>query len=191
MIAAIPGRVLGLINGIIEREGDYVDHPNDRGGPTRFGITQAVARADGYRGGMRDFPRDRAVRIYLDQYYEGPGFHRLIVSFPRLTEELVDTGVNMGPARAARFLQRVLNVLNRQARDYRDIEVDGRIGPQTAGAAQAFHARRGKAAELVLLRLVEGLQATRYVEICEADRTQEDFLFGWALHRIGNVKEEA
>ena len=47
----------GLIDGLIEREGGYVDHPADKGGPTCFGITQAVARAQGYAGPMRELPR--------------------------------------------------------------------------------------------------------------------------------------
>ncbi len=39
-----------LIDALIEREGGYVNHPDDKGGPTCFGITEAVARAQGYRG---------------------------------------------------------------------------------------------------------------------------------------------
>ena len=27
------------------KEGGYVDHPSDKGGPTRWGITQTTARA--------------------------------------------------------------------------------------------------------------------------------------------------
>ena len=42
-----------LIDAVIDREGGYVDHPADKGGPTRFGITQAVARAHGYAEAMR------------------------------------------------------------------------------------------------------------------------------------------
>ena len=53
-----------LIDALIEREGGYVNHPADRGGPTCFGITEAVARAHGYRGAMRQLPRDEAVAIY-------------------------------------------------------------------------------------------------------------------------------
>ena len=31
-----------LISDIIRREGGYVNHPDDRGGPTNYGITQAT-----------------------------------------------------------------------------------------------------------------------------------------------------
>ena len=36
-----------LVDGLIEREGGYVANPADKGGPTCFGITEAVARANG------------------------------------------------------------------------------------------------------------------------------------------------
>ena len=52
-----------LINALIEREGGYSNHPADKGGPTCFGITESVARAHGYRGAMKDLPRDEAVAI--------------------------------------------------------------------------------------------------------------------------------
>ena len=51
-----------LLDGLIEREGGYVNHPADRGGPTCWGITEAVARAHGYRGSMRNLPRAEAAR---------------------------------------------------------------------------------------------------------------------------------
>ena len=34
-----------IIEGILGKEGGYVDHPSDKGGPTRWGITQTTARA--------------------------------------------------------------------------------------------------------------------------------------------------
>ena len=36
-----------LVDGVIDREGGYVDNPADKGGATCFGITEAVARANG------------------------------------------------------------------------------------------------------------------------------------------------
>ena len=62
----------GLIDALIEREGGYVDHPADKGGPTCFGITQAVARAHGYAGPMRQLPRSEAVAIYRRLYWLRP-----------------------------------------------------------------------------------------------------------------------
>lgn len=180
-----------MIAQVIEREGDYVDHPSDPGGKTRYGITERVARANGYGGDMRALPRELAVRIYLDQYYVGPGFHRVAAHMPALAEELVDTGVNMGTGRAAGFVQRALNALNRQGRDYPDLTIDNQFGPQSVGALLALKQKRGRDAEKVLLRLCECFQGTRYVEICEGKPSSEDFLFGWVLNRIGNVAEPA
>ncbi len=36
-----------LIDEVIGREGGYSNHPADRGGPTRWGVTEKVARAHG------------------------------------------------------------------------------------------------------------------------------------------------
>ena len=63
-----------LIDALIEREGGYVDHPADKGGPTCFGITEAVARAHGYRGAMRQLPREEAAAIYRRLYWLRPRF---------------------------------------------------------------------------------------------------------------------
>ena len=57
-----------LIDAVIDREGRYVNHPADRGGPTCWGITEAVARAQGYAGPMRDLPRSEAASIYRRLY---------------------------------------------------------------------------------------------------------------------------
>ncbi len=52
-----------LIDSLLEREGGYVNRPADRGGPTCFGITEAVARAHGYRGPISHLPREEAETI--------------------------------------------------------------------------------------------------------------------------------
>jgi lysozyme family protein len=95
-----------LIDALIEREGGFVNHPDDRGGPTRFGITAAVARAHGYSGAMATLPRDEAAAIYRRLFWLRPRFDSIARRSARIAAELFDTGVNMGPAVAVTFLQR-------------------------------------------------------------------------------------
>ena len=113
-----------LVDALIDREGGYVNHPADRGGVTNFGITEAVARAHGYGGAMRDLPRREAVAIYRRLYWLRPCFDQVALRTARLAAELFDTGANMGPAVAATFLQRALTALNRSGRDYGNYILD-------------------------------------------------------------------
>ena len=176
----------GLIDAIIDREGDYVNHPADKGGPTRFGITEAVARAHGYPGAMRQFPRAEAVAIYRRIYWLRPRFDELAKRCLRVAMETFDTDVNMGPAVAVTFLQRALTALNRNARDYPDLTPDGRIGPATLAALDRFLAVRGNGGETVLLRALEALQGERYLRLAERRPANETFLYGWLANRIGD-----
>ncbi|CAN5115859.1 putative peptidoglycan-binding domain-containing protein [soil metagenome] len=174
-----------LIDEVIAREGGYCHHPDDRGGPTNWGITQAVALANGYAGPMRDLPRDIAADLYRRLYWERPAFAFIAESAPKLAAELFDTGVNMGPAVAAGFLQRALNALNRNERDYADLLVDRTGGAKTLAALAAFLYKRGPHSETVLLAAIEALQGARYIDLAERRPASESFLYGWLANRIG------
>lgn len=174
-----------IIDGAIGREGGYSNHPADRGGETMWGVTIAVARANGYTGDMRAMPRDRAKRIYRIQYVERPGFDQVAQRYPRVGEELVDTGINMGPAVAAMMLQRALNALNRQGKDYPDIAADGAIGPGTLAALDGYKRTRGAAGEAVLVKALDCLQGERYLDIAEKRPANEAFVYGWLANRVG------
>jgi lysozyme family protein len=56
------------------REGGYSNNPNDSGGETMWGVTDRVARANGYAGPMKDMPREVAKNIYFASYVQKPGF---------------------------------------------------------------------------------------------------------------------
>jgi len=59
-----------LIDAVIDREGGFSDHKADRGGATRFGVTERVARAEGV-----NVAADRIEQI--DRYVAGiPGSMR-------------------------------------------------------------------------------------------------------------------
>jgi lysozyme family protein len=177
-----------LIDALIEREGGFVDNSADKGGPTCFGITQAVARANGYAGPMRQLPREEAAAIYRRLYWLRPRFDAVAERSERIAAELFDTGVNMGPAVAVTFLQRALTALNRNAKDYPDLVPDGRVGAQTLAALDAFLELRGQSSgETVLLRALEALQGERYLRLAERRPANEAFLYGWLANRIGEL----
>lgn len=176
------------------REGGakFTNHPADRGGPTKYGVTAAklgefrrlgrAATAEEVRG----LTEEEADRIYTQDFWTGPGYDRIEPLSPRIAEELLDTGVNMGVGIPGRWLQRSLNVLNRQGRDYRDIAVDNLIGSGTTGALKSLIRVRGqRVAEDCVLKILNGLQVARYIEITERRQANEQFMVGWLSHRVG------
>jgi lysozyme family protein len=106
---------------LLKHEGGFVNHKDDKGGATRFGITEAVAREVGYRGEMRELPLELAKRIYRERYWDAVKADQL----PGAVRYLVfDAAVNSGVGQAARWLQRAVKVKD-----------DGVIGPMTLLAA--------------------------------------------------------
>lgn len=174
-----------IIDDLIEREGGYVNHAADLGGATAYGITEAVARANGYTGLMRDLKRDMAVAIYTRQYVNEPGFARVLAVSALIGEEMIDTGVNMGISIPGPWLQRILNALNQEAKLYPDLVVDGQIGPATVMALRSVIAKRGYEGEAVIVRTLNCLQGARYLEITEKRLANEAFFFGWMQKRVG------
>lgn len=180
-----PPSIDQLIDALIAREGGFVHHPADRGGPTHWGITEAVARAHGYSGPMALLPRGEAAAIYRRLYWLRPRFDAVARRSPRIAAELFDTGANMGPGVAATFLQRALTALNRNGSDYPDLTPDGRIGEETLSALDAYLSLRPDNGETVLLRALEAMQGERYLRLAEKRPANEAFLYGWLANRIG------
>lgn len=164
-------------------EGGYVNDPSDRGGATNYGITIHTARRYGYRGPMRDLPPATAIEIRRDGYWIPVWGDSLDQLYPSLASQVYDVAINMGPYRAVVFLQRCLNFLNNQATLYRDVSVDGVMGPATWRAAEAYHRRRSGDGEGPLMSCVGALQGAKYIAIGEASPSQERFAYGW-LRRV-------
>lgn len=170
---------------LIKREGGYVNNPADRGGATKYGITEAVARTNGFKGNMKDLPLDVAKAIYKKQYWTSPRFDQVNTISSLVAEELLDTGVNCGTGFAKPLLQRALNLLNNQGKvGWTDLSVDGIYGPATLNALKIYLAKRGKDGETVLLRVLNIMQGQRYIEICERNPAQEQFFYGWIVNRV-------
>lgn len=108
---------------VLAHEGGFVDHPKDPGGATNFGITERVARANGYTGDMRSLPRAKAIAIYKAQYWDAVKGDSLP---PALAGQVFDAAVNHGTGNASRWLQQAVGVT-----------IDGKIGPATLSAAKS------------------------------------------------------
>lgn len=128
-----------LAEEIVDREGGFVNDPDDPGGATNYGVTIGSMRAlrrdinqDGQvdLADLRGLTRSEAVEIFLRHYYQRPGIARLPMD---VQPPLFDMYVNAG-AMAVKILQRLLAAKGFDCLD------DGLIGPQTVAAALAFSA---------------------------------------------------
>lgn len=177
-----------LLDTLLTHEGGYVNDPKDPGGETNWGITKNTALANGYNGSMKTMTKDQARDIYREMYWKKPNFDMVADVSWKIAVLLFDQGVNMGPATAAKTLQRTLNALNREGKDYPDLLVDGIIGRKTVDALKAFLNKRKDDGEKILCMTLLSVRMERYIEIVEARKTSEAFLYGWAKRVLDYMK---
>ncbi|EPX78475.1 holin-associated N-acetylmuramidase [Salipiger mucosus] len=128
-----------IAEGIVAREGGYVNDPDDPGGATNHGVTIHTMRRLGLdldgdgdvdARDVRHLTREQAIEIFLRHYFEHPRIGELPAP---LQATVFDMYVNAG-ANAVKILQRLLGEMGER------VSVDGVIGPQTLGAAARAHA---------------------------------------------------
>lgn len=111
------------VNFVLDREGGFVDDPNDPGGATNFGISQSA-----YPDlNIKLITRENAADIYRQDYWDAMQLDNM-PDVLRLT--LFDGAVNQGKARATKMLQSILGIVQ-----------DGYIGPLTFAALKDKNAR--------------------------------------------------
>ena len=117
-----PNLIQEVISDVLDREGGpvVVNDPADTGGRTQYGISER-SHPEAWTDGQ--VTEKEAREIYLRKYVVGPGFHRIPPAYIKLQAQLIDYGVNSGPAIATQKLQVILGV-----------GVDGILGPQTIEA---------------------------------------------------------
>lgn len=166
------------IDDIMRREGGFVRHPLDRGGPTNFGVTlrtlSAVRGRPATPADVAALSQCEARQIYRTHFYEAPGLERLPAS---VRPVCFDAAVHHGPARAIRFVQDVCN-----GAGFGPLTVDGVLGPKTTVAAAAADAAMGP---LFLQALIDERRIFMR-RIVDADPSQAAFLDGW-LKRLDDV----
>jgi len=174
-----------IIAEIIETEGGYVNHPADRGGPTKYGIT-AKAYAEYFRRPTASITIDEikaitpvlAEKIYFSIYYVRPNIKLL----PELIKPLMlDMAVNHGRNKSIKILQSTL-----LHDGYNIGSVDGSIGPKTLNAVtRATAALGGDLINNLIDRRIEF-----YKHIIQHDPSQAVFEDGW-LSRAESFRQAA
>lgn len=172
---------------VIPIEGKYSNDPNDHGGETVWGIARNInadwegwAIVDNYKT-LPNFPQNLqwanlqplAINYYKNNYWDVLKLDE--VADQRVATELFDSAINMGVRTASIMLQRALNVLNRNETNFNDLSVDGIVGSKTISATNT----QIKKSAVNLLLTLNAMQGARYIEICEANKTQEVFFNGW------------
>jgi lysozyme family protein len=79
----------------------YVNHPDDPGGETHYGVTRKVALENGYAGPMRDIPYTKVLDIYRRRYWDDLKGDE--IPDQEIAEELLDAGVNCSPSAEVRL----------------------------------------------------------------------------------------
>lgn len=177
-------KVREFITRVVNLEQGYVNHPHDKGGPTNFGITQAVARAHGYKGDIADLKREEAFDIYAKSYWTKPKLAKVAEISEAVAWEVFDTGVNCGTGTGIKFLQQCLTAFNGSGTLYPDLVCDGVIGKKTLNALETYFTVRKGPVEDVLLKALNCLQGAYYLQLAELREHNETFVFGWINKRI-------
>ena len=158
---------------LLKVEGGYSNNKNDKGGKTKYGITEENARDFGYKGDMQDLTKDFAKNIYLKKYYLGNKLDKVVNDIVALS--VCDWAVNSGK-NGIKNAQIAINQLTNA-----NLDTDGIIGNKTLEALNAADPEK-------FLEVYHNLQRIYYKGKVEADRTQERFLTGW-LNRVRRKEE--
>lgn len=142
----------------------FTDVPNDKGGATKYGISQAAyPKVD-----IRNLTEQQARDIYKRDYWDRVRGDDLTSQM--IAENLFDTAVNMGVRTASRLAQIMLNIQ----------PADGIIGSGSLGVIN----QQNEKDFLVQFTLVK---IGYYANLCNKDRTQSKFLLGWINRALGGA----
>lgn len=170
-----------LILGI---EGGYSDHPDDAGGKTNYGITEATLNG-AYKAGLvghndiKKLTVEEAKTIYKTNYWD----KNKCYVFPKPLDFLIfDATVNLGPGGAGELLQKSINSIMKKD----VLKVDGIIGPATINTTNTFLTEYKSTCtfpidDLCKTFLLERVE--KYNQIIKDKPSQKTFIHGW-LNRI-------
>lgn len=162
-----------MLEQVLKSEGGYVNNPKDKGGETKYGITAAVARANGYKGSMKSLPKQTAVDIYKRQYWTDACNK---INSDKVAFIVLDMNINHGIKNSNKILQKALNSLGAR------LVVDGIAGSKTIKATNDCGSKLLGGNRLLLALTAERLNF--YTSIS----TFNTFGKGWIRRVADNLK---
>ena len=160
-----------MISDIIKIERGYVNHPADKGGPTKYGITlKTLSVWAGKRctaNDVKNLKEQTAYKIYEKLFFNDPKINNLPAQIQPI---ILDMAVNHGPERAIKLLQEVLLAHGKNVG-----KIDGIIGRLTQEAARCAFDLLGDD----LINTIVTRRINYYKSIVEHDKSQAEFLNGW------------
>lgn len=171
-----------IVSFTLAREGGFSNRPQDKGGPTKYGITQATLSE--FRGraaleqDIENLSEEEALKVYADRFWNLGNFAR--ISSQRTALIVFDFGVMAGPRTALMALQRVLNKFLGPGLA---LKVDGFLGDKTCAALKVVPERD-------LNRAL--IQAVQEHLVKASDGPDSIFLSGWIkrTHLVWDKVEE-
>jgi lysozyme family protein len=177
-----------------EFEGGYSNDPDDAGGETYKGVARKFNPTwDGWNiidDIKNKFPSDfkdklditilnkKVFSYYKIMYWDK--FQGDLIPNQEIANELFDNAVNMGVNRSVSFLQKSLNLLNRNQKNYSDISEDGIFGNNTL---KTLHKYLNYDKPNLILKVINILQGIHYINYMTKSPSQEKYARGW-LSRV-------
>lgn len=187
---------------VMSNEGrQYTDHPDDQGGPTKFGVSLAqwrkqrliVADLDGDgdvdADDIKALTEGIAAEWFKANYWDRFNLHDLLDSL--IAAMVFDAIVNLGPRSGVRCAQRALRAVHQthptvrmETNRYRKriMKIDGIWGPVTEAAMNSMRDKTGGAWGAAFSAEVAGY----YRMIVQRDPSQKVFLTGWLNRAYGD-----
>ena len=158
-----------IIGDVIAREGGFVDRPDDRGGPTKYGVTAKTLsqwrRRESPKADVENLTEQEARQILTELFLIRPGFDK--IADLQVRALAADWGVNSGPAHPVKALQTAVGVT-----------ADGAMGPQSLSAVN-------RADPAITFKRLLAARMTFIGRLIGKDPSQAAFAEGWMTRLAG------
>lgn len=177
---------MAYVKVILRFERGYSNDPDDNGGETYYGISRVNhPKWPGWEiidlaKKSQNFPKNLEANDGLQQLVRGFFKENYWDTFRgdelpyEIAEELLDISDNCGVHQATEYLQRTLNVLNKNQSLYPDLPVDGQFGPQTFKTLKICIDK----SFIRLFNVLNMYQGKHYIESMERNHNWEKYV-GW------------